>query len=85
LNGRHNHFTFGTEERIYANPAAIEKSAPMPPAEENVLKMDGTVIDVEVQDIPIEYDGVPAVLAARRDTTRHRHAEACAVLGPAPA
>lgn len=46
-----------------------------PLTEENFLKLDGTVIDVEVQSISIDYDGAPAVQVAMRDVTARKQAE----------
>jgi PAS domain S-box-containing protein len=46
-----------------------------PMIEEQFLKLDGTVIDVEVQGTPIAYDGAPAVHVVMRDVTRRKQAE----------
>jgi diguanylate cyclase (GGDEF)-like protein/PAS domain S-box-containing protein len=46
-----------------------------PMIEEKFLKLDGTVIDVEIQGVPIIYDGEPAVHASIRDITERRNIE----------
>jgi diguanylate cyclase (GGDEF)-like protein/PAS domain S-box-containing protein len=48
-------------------------SAPM--VEVKYLKLDGTVIDVEVQGKSITYDGRPAILGAMRDITARKQAQ----------
>ncbi|MCV2355828.1 PAS domain S-box protein [Paucibacter sp. B2R-40] len=40
--------------------------------EERYLKLDGSVIDVEVQGAPIEFDGAPAILALVHDVTERK-------------
>ncbi len=47
-----------------------------PRLEQKLLKLDGSAIDVEVQGTQIYYDGKPAVLAAMRDITKRKQAEA---------
>ncbi len=48
---------------------------PAPMIEEKFLKLDGTVIDVEIQGTVIGYDGEPAIYAALRDITERKRAE----------
>jgi len=43
--------------------------------EEKLLKLDGTVIDAEVQNTSILYDGQPAVHVAMRDITQHKRVQ----------
>ncbi|MDD4912282.1 MAG: EAL domain-containing protein [Sideroxydans sp.] len=56
--------------------ARIKKNAldglPAPLAEEKFIKLDGTVIDVEIQGTSIIYNGESAVQAAMRDVTETR-------------
>jgi diguanylate cyclase (GGDEF)-like protein/PAS domain S-box-containing protein len=47
-----------------------------PTIEEKFLKLDGTIIDVEIQGVPILYDGEPAVHTSIRDITERKRAEA---------
>jgi two-component system, sensor histidine kinase and response regulator len=47
-----------------------------PLADARLLRLDGTVIDVEVQGTLIDYDGEPAVYAVMRDVTARKAAEA---------
>jgi PAS domain S-box-containing protein len=51
-------------------------AAPM--IEEKFLKLDGTVIDVEVQSTPIDFDGQPAVQVVAHDITERKRAETAA-------
>ncbi len=51
-------------------------TAPM--IEEKFLKLDGSVIDVEVQSTPIDFDGAPAIQVAARDITEWKKAESAA-------
>lgn len=52
-----------------------KESAPM--IEEKVLRIDGSVLDAEVQATFIEYDGKPSVMVVARDnSTRKRAGEA---------
>lgn len=53
----------------------VEQGVFTPMFEEQFLKLDGTVIDVEVQGTPIAYDGAPAVHVLMRDVTRRKQAE----------
>jgi diguanylate cyclase (GGDEF)-like protein/PAS domain S-box-containing protein len=45
-----------------------------PTLEEKVLKLDGSVIDVEIQSIPIVYNGFPASQMVMRDVTERNQA-----------
>jgi len=60
--------------------ARVKSAAPnggtTPPLEEKYLKLDGTVIDLEVEGTSIIYDGEPAIQASMRDITERKHAEA---------
>jgi two-component system, sensor histidine kinase and response regulator len=47
-----------------------------PLVEAKLLRLDGTVIDAEVQGTAIDYDGAPAVYAVMRDVTARKAAEA---------
>jgi PAS domain S-box-containing protein len=49
-------------------------TAPM--IEQKYLRLDGTPLDVEVQTTMIDFDGKPAFLAAMRDITARKQAEA---------
>jgi two-component system sensor histidine kinase/response regulator len=49
-------------------------TAPM--IEQKYLRLDGTAFDVEVQTTMIDFDGKPAFLAAMRDITERKQAEA---------
>ena len=46
-----------------------------PPVEEKFLRLDGTVVDVEVTGIPLVYEGEPAVQAIAHDITERKRAE----------
>ena len=54
----------------------IEQRISLPPLEEKFLRLDGSVIDVEVTAIPRTYQGKPAVQVVIRDITERRQAEA---------
>ena len=56
-----------------AKVAADTKLA-TPIIQEQFLKLDGSVIDVEVQSIAIDYDGEPAIQVAMRDVTERKAA-----------
>ena len=47
-----------------------------PPLEETFLKLDGSVIEVQVQSTAILYDGLPAIHVAMRDITAHKRTHA---------
>jgi len=54
----------------------IEKGEPLPPtAEARFVKLDGTLIDVEVQGTAIEFDGEPAIHVSIRDITQRKQLE----------
>jgi diguanylate cyclase (GGDEF)-like protein/PAS domain S-box-containing protein len=53
----------------------LDSGAAAPLLEEKFLKLDGTVIDVEVQGTPIVYDGAPAIRVAMRDISDRKQAE----------
>lgn len=53
-----------------------EKQQALAVAEEKFVRLDGTVIDVEVTAIPISYRGKPAVQVVIRDITARKRAEA---------
>ncbi|MDX8400781.1 MAG: EAL domain-containing protein [Gallionellaceae bacterium] len=50
----------------------IKDGLSVPQIDEKFLKLDGTVIDVEVQGTSIIYDGEPAIHAALRDITEQK-------------
>jgi PAS domain S-box-containing protein len=57
--------------------AADRGSGVMPMIVEKFIKLDGTVIDAEVQNASIVYDGAPAIYVALTDiTVRQRHEDA---------
>jgi len=47
----------------------------VPSREERLLKLDKTMIDVEISGIPISFDGVPAVQVIARDITERKQFE----------
>jgi diguanylate cyclase (GGDEF)-like protein/PAS domain S-box-containing protein len=47
----------------------------VPPAEERLLRLDGTPLHVELAAMPFSHLGRPAVLMALRDVTQYRHSE----------
>jgi diguanylate cyclase (GGDEF)-like protein/PAS domain S-box-containing protein len=47
-----------------------------PMVEEKLLKLDGTIMDAEVQNTSIIYDGQPAIHVAIRDVTQHKRTQA---------
>lgn len=53
----------------------IEKGLGSPRAELKYLKLDGTVIDVEVQGIQIVFDGKPSALVAMHDISVRKQAD----------
>lgn len=59
--------------------ARISKSlsggAPLPPAEEKLTAMDGTVIEVEINTVPINYRGENCAMAIVQDITARKKAE----------
>ena len=55
--------------------AASEPGAITPLLEEQLLRMDGTVVDTEIQGVRIVYDGEPATLVTVRDITERKRAQ----------
>lgn len=47
----------------------------LPPAEEKLLAADGTTLDVEINTVPITYEGVACVMAIVQDITARKKAE----------
>ena len=54
---------------------STEQDAVLPMTEEKLIKLDGTAIEVEVQGVPIIYDGQPALYASMRDITERKRLE----------
>lgn len=54
----------------------IESRTPMPMIEEQLLKLDGTAIPVEVQSTVIDYDGEAAILVSMHDISERKRAAA---------
>jgi diguanylate cyclase (GGDEF)-like protein/PAS domain S-box-containing protein len=52
-----------------------EGAAAVPMVEEKLIKLDGTLIDVEAQSAAIVYDGMPAIQVAIRDITARKAAQ----------
>ncbi|MDP1982024.1 MAG: EAL domain-containing protein [Sulfuritalea sp.] len=55
---------------------AADRDGAAPMLEEKFLKLDGTLIDVEVKNTSINFDGEPAIQVAMRDVTERKRAEA---------
>lgn len=55
---------------------ATAAGTPLPPAEEKLVAADGTVLDVEINTVPITYEGVPCAMAIVQDITPRKRAEA---------
>ena len=53
----------------------LEHGGTAPMTEEKMLKLDGTVIDVEAQGTMISYDGRPAIQVVMHDITERKKAE----------
>jgi PAS domain S-box-containing protein len=53
----------------------IEQGQPVEPREARIRRLDGVMIWVEVQGVPIEYEGAPAVQSLMRDITARRQQE----------
>lgn len=65
------------DQRASSRARAVQSrdsSGVLPMTEEKLLRLDGTVIDVEVQGISIVYGGEPAVFSSIRDVTASRRA-----------
>lgn len=59
-----------------ARMKSIIKQEAIPPATESrFLKLDGTVIDVQVQGTAIDYDGAPAIQVSIHDITERKRLE----------
>ncbi|TSA08194.1 MAG: PAS domain S-box protein [Comamonadaceae bacterium] len=69
----HPDFRKTVAERLNVN---AEPGGSTPMLEQKLLKFDGSVIDVEVQGIQVNFGGKPAVQAAMRDVTERNKAEA---------
>ncbi len=54
----------------------LETSQPAPPAEQRIVRLDGTVVDVEVAAAPFFDQGRPAVHVTMRDISERKRAEA---------
>ena len=52
-----------------------EPGGSTPMLEQKLLKLDGSVIDVEVQGVQVYFNGKPAIQAAMRDVTQRKAAE----------
>src|SRR5205085_12241506 len=48
----------------------------VPPVEEQYIRVDGRVIDVEASSYPFEFEGRPAVQVIAKDITEKKQAEA---------
>ncbi|MEI7538488.1 MAG: PAS domain S-box protein, partial [Comamonadaceae bacterium] len=68
----HPDFRKTVAERVKVN---AEPGGSTPVLEKKLLKLDGSVIDVEVQGIQINFNGKPAIQAAMRDVTQRKAAE----------
>ncbi len=55
---------------------SLSEGVPVPLEEEKFVRLDGTVIDVEVSAIPITYGGNPAMLTVFNEITERKRAEA---------
>jgi PAS domain S-box-containing protein len=54
---------------------ASEHGLGAPLLEAKVVRCDGTLIDVEIQSLPIVYDGRAAMLVSMHDVTEFRQAQ----------
>ncbi len=54
---------------------AAEEGITAPQIESKYFKLDGSVMDLEVQGMPIIYDGLPSILATLNDVTERKKAE----------
>jgi PAS domain S-box-containing protein len=48
---------------------------PLPPVEEKIVRVDGSVMDIEVTSVPIIFDNKPAIQVIMRDITKKKHIE----------
>ncbi|MBI2237903.1 MAG: PAS domain S-box protein [Actinobacteria bacterium] len=62
-------------EVVMERISAEMKGTPVPLMEERFVRLDGTVIDVEVAGIPVTFRGEPAGQIVVRDVTRRKDAE----------
>ena len=60
-------------ERVHCISAGV---AVAPMVETRLIKLDGSIIDAEVQGTSIDFDGEPAVYVVLRDVTQRKAAEA---------
>ena len=64
-------------EAVQARMAGhVEKGGPAPLMEQKYIRADGSIIDVEVSGVPINYDGKPAAQVVIRDITGRKRVEA---------
>jgi len=54
---------------------SLASGTPLPPAEEKLLAADGTALDVEINTVPITYQGEPCAMAIVQDITARKNAE----------
>jgi PAS domain S-box-containing protein len=55
--------------------AMVATGGPVPPLTEKFLRRDGSIIEMEVAALPIEFEGRAAIMATGRDVTARRLAE----------
>jgi PAS domain S-box-containing protein len=55
--------------------SALAEWKPLPPAHEKFIRKDGSVVDVEVNAVPLAFKGEPAMLTVSTDITQRRIAE----------
>lgn len=53
----------------------VSGGSPVPLVEEQLLRLDGSFVDVEITGIPLTYNGKPAVQAIARDISERKNAE----------
>ena len=53
---------------------AMKDNVALPPATEKIIKLDGTVIDVEITSVPINYGGTKSLQVILRDITEQKRA-----------
>ena len=67
---------------VLARTASIaQDGVGAPRVEQKYIRLDGSVIDVEVQGTSVLYDGVPAIYAALRDITERKQAQQLILAG----